>query len=140
VFLICKFNNAKLVRGATYVLDIDHHLRLKCPQHFREWICLHVQVEGEVGGPTVVGRYEHVQNISHIYYNTPSSEYFKVQLIPYSVLFFCISTGLLIVNAPKTGPLSFVNYEDICYSGGDLRAPQYYLIHQPTWYDTVVEK
>jgi hypothetical protein len=21
-----------------------------------------------------------------------------------------------------------------------LRAPQYYLIHQPTWYDTVVKK
>jgi len=56
------------------------------------------------------------------------------------VLFFCISTGLLIVNAPKTGPLTFVNYEDICYSGGDLRAPQYYLIHQSAWYDTVAEK
>lgn len=41
--------------------------------------------------------------------------------------------GLLIVNAPKTGALSFVNYEDICYSGGDLRPPQYYFIHQPTW-------
>jgi len=45
---------------------------------------------------------------------------------------------LLIVNAPKTGTLSFVNYEDICYSGGDLRPPQFYLIHQPAWYDTVV--
>jgi len=41
------------------------------------------------------------------------------------------------VNAPKTGPLTFVNYEDICYSGGDLRAPQYYLIHQSAWYVTV---
>ncbi|PNF32473.1 hypothetical protein B7P43_G04906 [Cryptotermes secundus] len=41
--------------------------------------------------------------------------------------------GLLIVNAPKTGALSFVNYEDICYSGGDLRPPQYYFIHQPAW-------
>jgi hypothetical protein len=54
--------------------------------------------------------------------------------------FFFIHTGLLIVNAPKTGALSFVNYEDICYSGGDLRPPQYYFIHQPTWYDTVVGK
>ncbi|KAJ4442243.1 hypothetical protein ANN_12109 [Periplaneta americana] len=41
--------------------------------------------------------------------------------------------GLLIVNAPKSGPLSFVNYEDICYSGGELRPPQFYLIHQPLW-------
>lgn len=54
--------------------------------------------------------------------------------------FFFISTGLLIVNAPKTGTLSFVNYEDICYSGGNLREPQYYLIHQPTWYGTIVEQ
>lgn len=48
--------------------------------------------------------------------------------------------GLVIVNAPKTGTLSFVNYEDICYSCGNLRAPQYYLIHQSTWYGTIVEK
>jgi hypothetical protein len=81
------------------------------------------------------------QNIIHIFCDTSSSsELFNVQLSPYSALFFCIPAGLLIVNAPKTGPITFVNYEDICYSGGDLRAPQYYLIHQSSWYDTVIEK
>nr|CAD7206766.1 unnamed protein product [Timema douglasi] len=40
---------------------------------------------------------------------------------------------LLIVNAPKTSDVTFVNYEDICYSSGETRSPQFYLIHQPSW-------
>lgn len=41
--------------------------------------------------------------------------------------------NILVVNAPKTGNIAYINYEDICYSYGNLRQPQYYIIHQPTW-------
>ncbi|XP_049775137.1 nuclear pore complex protein Nup214 isoform X2 [Schistocerca cancellata] len=41
--------------------------------------------------------------------------------------------GLVIVNAPKSGAVSFVNFDDICYSSGELRRPQFYLHHQQTW-------
>lgn len=40
---------------------------------------------------------------------------------------------MLIVNAPKVGAVSYINYDDICYSYGNLRDPQFYIIHQPTW-------
>ncbi|GLH03101.1 Uncharacterized protein GBIM_09017 [Gryllus bimaculatus] len=46
--------------------------------------------------------------------------------------------SLIIVNAPKTGGFTFVNYEDICYSSGELRKPQFYLLHQPNWNVLVV--
>lgn len=41
---------------------------------------------------------------------------------------------ILIVNSSKTGAVSFVNYDDICYSYGTLRNPQYYIIYQPFWW------
>lgn len=41
--------------------------------------------------------------------------------------------GVVIVNAPKTGPVTYLNYDDICYSSGTLRDPQFYVIHQQTW-------
>lgn len=41
--------------------------------------------------------------------------------------------GVVIVNAPKTGPVTYLNYDDICYSSGTLRDPQFYIIHQQTW-------
>lgn len=40
---------------------------------------------------------------------------------------------ILIVNSSKAGAVSFINYEDICYSYGNLRQPQYYINFQPTW-------
>lgn len=40
---------------------------------------------------------------------------------------------ILIVNSSKAGPVSFINYEDVCFSYGNLRPPQYYISYQPTW-------
>lgn len=40
---------------------------------------------------------------------------------------------ILMVNAPKSGVISYINYEDICYSFGNLRPPQYYIIYQQQW-------
>ncbi|XP_046398369.1 nuclear pore complex protein Nup214 isoform X2 [Ischnura elegans] len=41
--------------------------------------------------------------------------------------------GLYIVNAPKGESESHLNYDDICYSSGEARPPQYYLSHIPKW-------
>ncbi|XP_071450625.1 nuclear pore complex protein Nup214 [Hetaerina americana] len=41
--------------------------------------------------------------------------------------------GLYIVNTPKGESESYLNYDDICYSSGELRPPQYYLSHIPKW-------
>lgn len=41
--------------------------------------------------------------------------------------------SLLVVDAPKTGDLTFLNYYDICYSNGNTRPPQFYLMLQSTW-------
>lgn len=43
--------------------------------------------------------------------------------------------NMIVVDAPKTGETKYTNYEDICYSYGTIRPPQYYMILQPTWYD-----
>lgn len=40
----------------------------------------------------------------------------------------------MVVNAPKSPPVTFINYEDICYSTGNLRASQYYLEHIQPWF------
>lgn len=40
---------------------------------------------------------------------------------------------LIVVDAPKTGPVIFTNYEDVCYSFGNVRPIQFYTIHQPIW-------
>ncbi|XP_077299621.1 nuclear pore complex protein Nup214 [Arctopsyche grandis] len=41
----------------------------------------------------------------------------------------CVS----IVNTPKAGTCSYINYDDICYSMGDSRTNQYFLLHLPLW-------
>lgn len=38
----------------------------------------------------------------------------------------------MIVNVPKSGT-TYVNYEDICYSAGELRSPQFYMVLQAKW-------
>ncbi|XP_018901138.1 uncharacterized protein Nup214 isoform X2 [Bemisia tabaci] len=38
-----------------------------------------------------------------------------------------------IVNTPKNEPIQFTNYDDICFSMGAIRPPQYYMIHQQSW-------
>ncbi|XP_055711949.1 nuclear pore complex protein Nup214 isoform X2 [Phlebotomus papatasi] len=40
---------------------------------------------------------------------------------------------LYVVNAPKIGQISCINYEDICYSGSGPRQTQVYLIHILPW-------
>lgn len=40
---------------------------------------------------------------------------------------------VVVVNTPKNGPITYVNYEDICFSGGTERPIQYYFIHIQTW-------
>ncbi|XP_059618631.1 nuclear pore complex protein Nup214 [Phlebotomus argentipes] len=40
---------------------------------------------------------------------------------------------LYVVNAPKSGQISCINYEDICYSGSGPRQTQVYLIHILPW-------
>lgn len=39
----------------------------------------------------------------------------------------------VVVNAPKAGPVSFVNFDDVCYGGGGGRRRQFYLLHVQTW-------
>ncbi|XP_026285827.1 nuclear pore complex protein Nup214 isoform X1 [Frankliniella occidentalis] len=41
--------------------------------------------------------------------------------------------AIMIVNVPKNGPTSYVNFEDICYSAGELRSPQFYMVIQAKW-------
>ncbi|KAF5284867.1 hypothetical protein FQR65_LT13383 [Abscondita terminalis] len=40
---------------------------------------------------------------------------------------------LLVVDAPKAGEVTYINYEDICYSNGNARPIQFYTIHEPLW-------
>ncbi|KAK4879776.1 hypothetical protein RN001_007922 [Aquatica leii] len=40
---------------------------------------------------------------------------------------------LLVIDAPKTGDVTYTNYEDICYSCGNTRPVQFYTIHEPLW-------
>ncbi|XP_031345632.1 nuclear pore complex protein Nup214-like isoform X2 [Photinus pyralis] len=41
--------------------------------------------------------------------------------------------ALFVVDAPKVGDVVFTNYEDICYSNGNIRPVQFYTIHQSVW-------
>ncbi|XP_018325746.1 nuclear pore complex protein Nup214 isoform X2 [Agrilus planipennis] len=40
---------------------------------------------------------------------------------------------LMVVDAPKAEPISYTNYEDICYSNGTTRPSQFYMIHISQW-------
>ncbi|RZC32550.1 nuclear pore complex protein Nup214, partial [Asbolus verrucosus] len=40
---------------------------------------------------------------------------------------------LLVIDAPKTGDPTYVNYDDICYSNGNARPFQFYTILQQNW-------
>jgi hypothetical protein len=43
------------------------------------------------------------------------------------------SPGLCIVNAPKAGPVTAIDFDDVCYSSGDLRQNQFYLQMLANW-------
>lgn len=49
------------------------------------------------------------------------------------VYYVCDRPCVVVVDAPKTGETKFTNYEDICYSRGNARPAQFYMIFQPTW-------
>lgn len=40
---------------------------------------------------------------------------------------------LIVINAPKVGNPSYINYEDVCYSYGDARPYQFYMIMEHQW-------
>ncbi|RZF34883.1 hypothetical protein LSTR_LSTR012880 [Laodelphax striatellus] len=42
-------------------------------------------------------------------------------------------SNIMLVNTPKNGPVTFVDYEDICYSSASLRSAQFYLEHVQAW-------
>ncbi|KAK5646454.1 hypothetical protein RI129_004918 [Pyrocoelia pectoralis] len=46
--------------------------------------------------------------------------------------------ALFVVDAPKVGDVIYTNYEDICYSYGNVRPIQFYTIHQSIWNILVV--
>lgn len=48
---------------------------------------------------------------------------------------FCISLylALHIINAPKSGNSTYINYEDICYSQTGGKRPQMFLQHILPW-------
>lgn len=39
---------------------------------------------------------------------------------------------LIVIDAPKTGEVTFTNYEDVCYSGSG-RIPQFFINFQQHW-------
>lgn len=39
---------------------------------------------------------------------------------------------LIVVDAPKTEPTAYINYDDVCYSGSS-RCPQFFMILQQHW-------
>lgn len=41
--------------------------------------------------------------------------------------------NLLVVNCPKTGDVTHINYDDICYSYGNARPYQFQMLLQNTW-------
>ncbi|XP_017772452.1 PREDICTED: nuclear pore complex protein DDB_G0274915-like [Nicrophorus vespilloides] len=43
------------------------------------------------------------------------------------------SSKLIVIDAPKTGNPTYTNYEDICYSYGNTRPYQFYLILEQHW-------
>ncbi|KAF4521729.1 hypothetical protein B566_EDAN009994, partial [Ephemera danica] len=43
------------------------------------------------------------------------------------------ASTLCIVNAPKQGPVTCIDFEDVCYTAGELRPHQFYLYIQHTW-------
>lgn len=42
--------------------------------------------------------------------------------------------NLLVIDTPKTGETSYINYDDVCFSFGSTRPSQFYMIFQPLWY------
>lgn len=42
-------------------------------------------------------------------------------------------SNLIVVNCPKGGAIAYINYEDICYSYGNSRPPQFYMLLQNSW-------
>lgn len=49
------------------------------------------------------------------------------------LIFQILPTGVAIVNTPKNGPITYINYDDICYSMGDCRENQFFLLHLSMW-------
>lgn len=43
------------------------------------------------------------------------------------------SASIIVVDAPKSGEPVFINFDDICYSNGEARPSQFYMILQQTW-------
>ncbi|GJQ67605.1 putative nuclear pore complex protein [Trypoxylus dichotomus] len=41
--------------------------------------------------------------------------------------------NLIVINNPKKGDITYINYEDICYSYGNTRLHQFYLYFQNVW-------
>lgn len=44
-----------------------------------------------------------------------------------------IKLCIIVVNVPKNGPITYINYEDVCYSSGTYRPNQFYFLHVPQW-------
>ncbi|KAK9879386.1 hypothetical protein WA026_006456 [Henosepilachna vigintioctopunctata] len=41
--------------------------------------------------------------------------------------------SIISIDAPKAGNPTFTNFYDICYSNGNFRSPQFYMIFEPHW-------
>lgn len=44
-----------------------------------------------------------------------------------------VQVCIVVVNTPKNAPVTYVNYEDICFSSGTSRPTQFYFLHVPQW-------
>ncbi|KAI5697464.1 hypothetical protein M8J75_010793 [Diaphorina citri] len=44
-----------------------------------------------------------------------------------------METHFSIVNAPKSGPVRYVSYDEICFNSGTVRPHQFYLLHLSAW-------
>ncbi|XP_022901853.2 nuclear pore complex protein Nup214 [Onthophagus taurus] len=44
-----------------------------------------------------------------------------------------VQMSLIVVDAPKAGETTYTNYDDVCYSYGNSRPHQFYMLQQPLW-------
>lgn len=47
--------------------------------------------------------------------------------------YFLLVSGVIIINTSKNEPVTYINYEDICFSSGIERPCQFYFIHVAPW-------
>lgn len=72
----------------------------------------------------------------------PYGFFFYANMLLFLITFYRICTkvlrlffilGVVVINTSKSGPVQYINYDDVCFSGGTDRPVQFYFNHIPSW-------